>query len=182
MKKKEEKQNRIAARGGGGWREGREGTGPGSWLQWYGENLSIDSTLNFTNKANNAWHAEPESELESWDSNWMWQAHREGGRQWLEGCRGREPSVKVNKKHTQTDEKLCRALKRDSGGGSVGEKGIRGARRGGGWGEAELLAACCQWQALWRTNKRRTDRGEAGETCNTHTSCCTGPQSATRTM
>lgn len=60
-----------------------------------------------------------------------------GGRQWLEGCRGRElgerePSVKVNKKHTQTDEKLCRALKRDSGGGNVGEKGIRGAWRGGG--------------------------------------------------
>lgn len=79
-----------------------------------------------------------------------------GGRQWPEGCRGRakgeerserEPSVKVNKKHTQTDEKLCRALKRDSGGqrGRVAEK--KRPRRGE-QGETELLAACCQWQTL----------------------------------
>lgn len=97
----------------------------------------------------------------------MWQAHREGGRQWLEGCRGRElgerePSVKVNKKHTQTDEKLCRALKRDSGGGKVGEKGIRGARRGEGEGKQNcLLLAVSGKRCDERTNGARTEARQA---------------------
>lgn len=58
----------------------------------------------------------------------------------------REPSVKVNKKHTQTDEKLCRALKRDSGGGRVGEK--KRPRRGEWKQNCLLLAVSGKRQTL----------------------------------
>lgn len=74
---------------------------------------------------------------------------RERGRE-----REREPSVKVNKKHTQTDEKLCRALKRDSGGGRVEEKGIRGEtgeRRG---------TACCLLSVASAVTNEQTAHGQ----------------------
>lgn len=81
----------------------------------------------------------------------MWQAQRERGRE-----REGEPSVKVNKKHTQTDEKLCRALKRDSGGGRVEEKGIREAS-GEGRGSR---TACCSLSVASAVTNEQTAHGQ----------------------
>lgn len=94
-----------------------------------------------------------------------------GGRQWPEGCRGRakgeerserEPSVKVNKKHTQTDEKLCRALKRDSGVGGGGQSSREEGTKERGTGGSRT--ACCLLSvANAVTNEQTADDGRTDD-------------------